>query len=166
MFQEKSISRLILLHVIAILFAVTNLINIDIAGINKVMPLFDLMIIFYFAVFRSTFGIWFVFILGVWNDGLNGNPLGTTSLCYIILIKFFILLNNRLVIKENFIQVWKQFVIFCLLFLLLKLAILYLFNQVHYGISTIITQFILSSSFYVLMHRLFDHLSQKLLGGF
>ena len=165
MIEQNSIPRLIFLHLIAIMFAIINISDIKIAGISKVIPLFDLMIVFYFAVFRSDFGIWFVFILGVWNDALNGNPLGTTSLCYILLIKVFVLLNNRLVIKENFLQVWKQFIAFCFLFLLLKWSILSLFNQATYGISTPLVQLVLSSLFYVLMHKFFDNLSQKLLEG-
>jgi rod shape-determining protein MreD len=164
MFKEKSFLNLVILHLIAVLFAIVNLCDIKISGLCKVVPLFDLMVVFYFAVFRQTFGIWFIFILGLWNDALNGNPLGTTSLCYILLVKLFCLLNKRLVIKENFIQVWKQFVAFCFLFLLVKWTMLSLFNQAGYDFKTPLVQLVLSSCFYVVMHRFFDNLSQKLLG--
>ena len=164
MLEQSSIPRIIFLHLIAIMLVIVNISDIRIAGISKVIPLFDLMAVFYFAVFRNSFGIWFVFLLGIWNDALNGNPLGTTALCYILLIKLFGLLNNRMVIKENFLQVWKQFTAFCFLFLLLKWMILSLFNQSSYGFATPLVQLILSSLFYVLMHKFFDHLSHKLLG--
>ena len=163
MFAEKSISRIIILHLIAILFVIFNVSDIKIGGFSKLIPLFDLMIIFYFAVFHRVFGLWFIFLLGIWNDALNGNPLGLTPICYIILIKIFVTLNQRLVIRENFKQLWQQFVIFCFCFLCLKWMILSIFNTAFYSVTTILVQFMLTSSFYVLMHKFFDYLYQKLI---
>ena len=164
MLEQKSISRVVTLHLIAILFVILNVSDVRIAGLSNVIPLFDLMMIFYFAVFRRNFSIWFIFLLGVWNDALNGNPLGTTSLCYIFLVKVFSLLNHRFIIKENFQQIWQQFVLFCFCFLLMKWLILSILNGTSYSITTALVQFILSSLLYVLMHKFFDYLSQRLLG--
>ena len=163
MLEQKSISRLIFLHIIAILFVILNISNIKIGGFSDVMPLFDLMIIFYFAIFRNKFEIWFIFLMGTWNDALNGNPLGTTALCYIVLVKLFSLLNNRPSIKENFKQVWHQFTAFCLCFLLMKWCILSILSGTMYSATIAIVQLILSSIIYVVMHRFFDYLSLKLL---
>lgn len=163
MFAEKSISRVVILHLIAVLFVIFNISDIRIGGLAKLIPLFDLMMVFYFAVFRRTFGMWFIFLLGIWNDALNGNPLGLTPLCYITLIKIFITLNQRLVIRENFKQLWQQFAIFCFCFLCLKWMILSVFNTAFYSVITILVQFVLTTSFYVLMHKFFDYLYQKLI---
>jgi rod shape-determining protein MreD len=140
-----------------------NVSDIRIAGLSDLIPLFDLMIIFYFGLFKNTFSIGFIFILGIWNDALNGSPLGTTALCYILLIKLFSLLNHKMMIKENFIQIWRQFMAFCFLFLLMKYAILSAFNGEFLNVITPIVQFVLSSVLYILMHKFFDYLSQKLL---
>jgi rod shape-determining protein MreD len=113
MLAQKSISRVILLHLVAILFVIFNVSDIRIAGLSDLVPLFDLMAVFYFAVFRNVFAVWFIFLMGIWNDALNGNPLGTTALCYIVLTKFFALLNHKLMIRENFKQIWQQFISFC-----------------------------------------------------
>jgi hypothetical protein len=163
MLEQKSISRIITLHLIAILFVISNVSDIRIGGLSDVMPLFDLMIIFYFAVFKNSFGIWFIFLMGIWNDSLNGNPLGTTALCYIALVKLFSLLNQRLLIKENFQQIWQQFIAFCFCFLLMKWAILSIFNGVAYSIKIPLLHLVLSSTLYVVMHKFFDYLSSKLL---
>jgi len=162
--QQNSLSRLIILHLIAILFVIINVSDIRIAGLTNVLPLFDLMIIFYFGLFKNVFSIWFIFLLGVWNDALCGNPLGTTALCYILLIKLFSVLNGRLMIRENFDQLWKQFIAFCALFLLMKWAMLSIFNSAVYSIISPLVQLALSSVLYVVMHKFFDYLSQKLLG--
>lgn len=163
MFAQKSVSRVIALHLIAILFVIFNVSDIRIAGLSSLLPLFDLMMIFYFAIFRNVFSIWFVFLLGIWNDALNGNPLGTTALCYILLIKFFSLVNSKMLIRENFAQIWQQFIAFCFLFLLMKWTILSVFNGAAYSVITPLVQLGLSSVLYVLMHKFFDYLSVKLL---
>jgi cell shape-determining protein MreD len=123
MLAEKSISRIVALHLIAILFTIFNISDIKIAGLSKVIPLFDLMMVFYFVVFRNIFALWFIFLLGLWNDALSGSMPGTTSLCYIIVVKFFIILNQKFVIRESFKQIWQQFIAFSFCFLFLKLII-------------------------------------------
>lgn len=163
MFEQKSFSHIVMLHLVAILFVITNVSDVRIAGLSNIIPLFDLMMIFYFGAFKNVFGIWFIFLLGIWNDALNGTPLGTTALCYILLVKFFSLLNQKMVIKEKFIQIWQQFIAFCFLFLLMKWAILSIFNGAPYSLVTPAVQFVLSSALYIVMHKFFDYLSQKLL---
>jgi rod shape-determining protein MreD len=164
MLEQKSITKIILLYLFVVFLAILNLSNIKIAGFSRIMPLFDLMAIFYFVVLKDKFGLLFVFILGIWNDALSGNLLGLTSLCYIILIKSFILFNNRILVRENFIQIWQQFVVFCFLFLFVKWTILVIMNGKSSSVSILFIQLFLSSFFYILMHRLFDYLSAKLLG--
>ncbi len=164
MLKQKSISQVLLLHLIAILFVILNVSDIRIVGLSSLIPLFDLMMVFYFAAFKNVFAIWFVFLLGIWNDALNGTPLGSTALCYILLIKFFSLINNKMLIKENFIQVWQQFIAFCFLFLTMKWLIVSAFGGVAYPLLNPLIQLALTSVFYILMHKFFDYLSQKLLG--
>jgi rod shape-determining protein MreD len=163
MLNKNSLPRLIVLHLIAILFVIFNVSDVKIVGLTSVIPLFDLMMIFYFAVFLNVFSIWFVFLLGVWNDALCGNPLGVTALCYILLIKLFSVLNGRIMIRENFDQMWKQFIAFCTLFLLMKWAMLSFLNAAAYSLISPLVQLALSSVLYVVMHKFFDYLSQKLL---
>lgn len=164
MLEQKSITKIILLYLFVVLLTILNLSNIKIAGFSHIMPLFDLMAIFYFTVLKNKFGLWFIFILGIWNDALNGNFLGLTSLCYIMLIKSFTLFNNRILVRENFMQIWRQFVVFCFLFLFVKWTILVIINGKTSSVAILLIQLILSSFFYVLMHMLFDYLSEKLSG--
>lgn len=163
MLEQNSLPRIIALHLIAILFVILNVSDIRIAGLTNVIPLFDLMMIFYFAVFKNVFSIWFIFLLGIWCDALNGNPLGVTALCYILLVKLFLVLNGRMMIRENFDQLWRQFIAFCFLFLFMKWAMLSVFNGAVYSIISPLVQLALSSVLYVVMHKFFDYLSQKLL---
>lgn len=162
MLQLNDTSRAIAIHLLAIFFVMLNISSIEIAGLPKAFPLFDVMIIFYFTVFRNFFAIWFIFLLGVWADALNGDPLGLSSLCYILLIKFFWAMNERMIIRDNFVQILKQFTIFCFLFLLMKWSMLSAFNQVAYNVVVPTMQLILSSVFYVLIHKFCSYFSNQL----
>jgi cell shape-determining protein MreD len=161
--EKNSLSHLVALHLVAILFVISNVSDIRIAGLSSLIPLFDLMMVFYFTVFRNIFAVWFIFLLGIWNDALNGNPIGLTAICYILLVKFFLLANSKMLIKEEFRQIWQQFVVFCFLFLLMKWILLSIFNGAFYSVTTPFIQLVLSSSFYVLMHKFFNYLDEKLL---
>jgi len=164
MLEQKSITKIVLLYFFVIFLTILNISNIKISGFADIMPLLDLMAIFYFTVFKDRFSLLFVFALGIWADALNGNVLGLTSLCYIILIRLFMLFNNRILVRENFMQIWQQFVAFCFLFLFMKWTIFVIINGKPIAIGSLLVQLILSSFCYVLMHMLFDYLSTKLLG--
>ncbi len=161
--MQKSSLSTVWLHLVTIFFVITNVSNFKVAGFANVMPLFDVMAIFYFAVFKQIFGIWFVFLVGIWSDALNENLLGSTSLTYILLIKVFLTLNNRMLIRENFRHIFEQFVIFCFFYLFIKWAIVSVVNDSSYNIIVPMIQFFVSSVIYVLMHKFFDFLSEKLL---
>ncbi len=163
MFAQKSISKTIFFHLIAIFIVMLNIVNIEIAGFSRVIPLFDVMLVFYFVVFRQVFALWFIFLLGLWADALNGNPLGMSSLIYIFLTKFFIILNQKMVIRDEFKQLWQQFIAFCTCFLLLKWSFLSLSSGASYSFVTILLQLILSAVFYVVVHKFFDFLNRKLI---
>lgn len=153
------------LYAIAILFAIFNLSNIKSSTVISFIPSFDIMMVFYFAVYRAgIFGSWFLLILGIWSDALNGLPLGISSLCYIISVKFFLTLNQRVSMKENFRQILEQFVGFIFCVLMLKWLMLSIYNLNFYNITAALVQVALSSVLYVIMHKFFDYLSYKFYG--
>lgn len=162
MIGNRARSGSLLVHLLAILLIVINLSSVEIAGFTRVLPLFDLMIIFYFAIFKRVFAIWFIFLLGVWGDALSGLPLGLSSICYIFAVKTFSALNHKLIIRENFVQIWQQFLAFSLMFLLLKWSLVSIFAGSLYSIINPTIQFILTGILYVLIHRVFDYLSEKI----
>jgi rod shape-determining protein MreD len=153
----------IILHLIAFLLVVLNFSNLKIYGLSYLMPSFDLMMIFYFTIFRNTFSTWFIFLLGLWSDALNGSPLGSTSLCYIVLIKLFSVANEKIALKDDFHQIWQQFIFFISALFFLKLLMLSAFNLHLYNINVLVLQAVISCFCYVIMHRFFDYLNRELL---
>lgn len=160
--NKVSNSKLIFLYLLAIFFEILNLGMNEVSWATKFLPLFNLMMVFYFTVITPVFSIWFIFLLGVWGDSLSWDPIGATSLCYIVMTKFFFLLNKKMFLSESFIQIWYQFCGFCLSFLMLKWAVIAIFNGNVSSFSLIIVQFVLTSIAYVPMHRFFDYLHTRI----
>ena len=158
--------RLLLLYLIAIPFVIVNVSDVRIAGFSSVVPLFSLMMIFYFTILKKVFNIWFIFILGVWADALSGQYLGITPLCYIMIIKLFLFFNGKTFVAESFRQIWQQFTLFCFLYLLVKYLVVSVFIGSFSSVSGLLLQFITSSLAYVFMHKFFDYLNKKLLENY
>lgn len=153
MTNKREIIGKIIAHILAILSVMISIIDIKISGLSAIIPLFDLILIFYFAIFRNIFAIWFLFLLGLYHDSLNGNMVGITSICYILSVKIFNILNHKLIIRKDFKQIWQQFMAFMIVFLIFKWLLLSIFNTTFYSINLIIIQFILTSVLYVLSHK-------------
>lgn len=164
MLEQKSLTKSLILHIVVVVLAIMNLTNINIAGFNDIMPAFDLMAVFYFTIYKNVFGLFFIFLLGIWNDALNGNPLGITSLIYIILIKFFLILNIRILNRDNFVKLWQQFIYFVIFYFLGKWVFLAILNGGSSSFGILLVQIIVCGLFYIPIHKLFDYLSIKLLG--
>jgi hypothetical protein len=120
------------------------------------------MSIFYFAVFHNFFGFFFIFLVGIWHDSINNISLGTTSLCYILAVKLFLIINDRMILKESFAQIWQQFIFFCFLFLLLKWLIISLSNKNFLSISPVFIQGLISVIAYGFFHRFLDFFVNKI----
>jgi rod shape-determining protein MreD len=164
--MPTNLRNIFVLQILAVLFAMLNLSNIKIEYVADFLPLFDVMIIYYFAVFKSdVFMVWFLFLLGIISDSINGFPLGVTSICYILLVKLFRVLNQRMMMQENFHQIFGQFVAFAFSILFLKWLIISVYYFKIYNIISPIIQLVITSTIYVLMHQVFGFLDRKLLGN-
>lgn len=134
------------------------------SNISDYLPLFDVMIIYYFTIIRPrVFAIWFLFVLGLVCDSINGFPLGITALTYILTVKLFHALSHRVVLKENFGEVLGQFVFFAFVIFFLKWLMLSLYNLEIYNFVSPLIQLSTTCVAYILMHRFFSYLDKKLL---
>ncbi len=164
--KEESLFGRLLIYLMTIFFVITNLLYFRFADFLQIVPMIDLMAVFYFSIYRQIFPIWFLFLIGLWNDSITNNILGVTSFLNIFLVKFFLILNERLIIRDNFVHIWYQFAIFSILFLLIKWFILSSFYGDFFSILWPITNWFISVIFYFIMHRFFDYVSFKVLRNF
>jgi len=153
-----------ILQIIAVFLAMLNLSDIKVNYLADFLPLFDVMIIYYFAVLRpGIFAIWFLFVLGIISDSISGVPLGITSFCYIIAVKLFVAINNRATIQQNFYQIFGQFIAFTFVILLLKWLIISVYSLKFYNIINPLIHLTITSITYIFMHMFFHSLDKKLL---
>lgn len=164
MLTAKYIFKNLIFYIIAIIFTSFNVCAIKIAGLQSVIASFDVVSIFYFAVLKNLFGLWFIFLLGIWGDALSNNAIGISSLSYIVMVKFFQVANNKLIIKENFYQIWKQFTIFFAFILIIKWLLLSMIANNFYPVYKLLMQLILTVSLYPIIHKFLDFFSKKITG--
>lgn len=150
--MQKSIYKNIYLKILAIFFTMLNIANIYIFDNIRLFPNLDIMIIFFFTICKiRVFPIWFVFILGIWSDALNGINIGISSLLYIILIKLFIFFNYP---EKNINDFGKNiilFVLFLSILLILKTGFLSIYTGKIYYLYHILIEFFISIGIYAIL---------------
>ncbi len=162
--MTPNLRNIFILQIIAILFATLNLSNIKIEYVADFLPLFDVMIIYYFSVLKpDVFAVWFLFLLGIISDSINGFPLGITSLSYILTVKLFNALNQRTVMRDDFQHILGQFIAFSFSILFLKWLMLSIYHLKTYNFINPLIQLLITSVLYILVHKFFTYLDKKLL---
>lgn len=152
----------LVVHLLAIIFVIIQLSSFSIDNFARIIPSLDIMIIFYFWFNRKIYGLFFIFFLGLWHDAILGNILGVTSLSYILAIKFFEIINNRLFSKEGFVNIWYQFIAFCAIIFMLKWLLLGILNNNLGDLKILLINLVLTILLYIVMHGFFDFLSNKM----
>ncbi len=162
--MRYNILKLLVLYLIAIIFTVINLNNITYLNSSAFLPLFEIMIIYYFAIYKNNiFGFWFLFLIGIWGDALVGLPIGITSFIYLIVVKLFNFIRYKQVLQENLASIMAEFTIFIFVILTLKWLFLSIYYKNIYDVTPFILQMIISCIAYILIHKFFDFLSKKIL---
>jgi hypothetical protein len=150
--MQKSIYKNIYLKILAIFFTMLNIDNIHIFDNIRLFPHLDIMLIFFFTICRiEIFPIWFIFLLGIWSDALNGINIGISSLLYIILIKLFIFFNYPKKNINDFRKNMILFFLFLLIFLILKIGFLSIYTGKIYYLYHISIEFFISIGIYSIL---------------
>jgi rod shape-determining protein MreD len=129
---------------------------VDVTGTSAFFPAFDVMAIYFWSSYRPTaMPYWFVFILGILRDSLEGIMLGVSPFVY-LLIRLIIVSSKRLYRKENFIVVWQGLIFILIIAITLKWALLSFLIDKTLVIDYAVMQFMVSIAIYPLLHWLFN----------
>lgn len=136
-------------------------------SLMHVMPLFNLMAIYYWAIYRSTLlPVSLLFILGLAQDAMYGLPIGVTAFTNVMLYGITTG-QQRFFIKEHFIVVWLGFLCFSFIAGLIYWLLLSLYFQTLFPFRDVTVQWTLSVTFYACIHwilcKVFILLPDKLL---
>ncbi|MDC1129188.1 rod shape-determining protein MreD [Candidatus Pelagibacter sp.] len=115
---------------------------------------FAYILIFYYNLKRDGgIGYIFIFIAGLFNDVINGIPMGISSLCYLLLCFFAAYLRN-ITLRPNLIKDWISFLVSILILNFITFTYLFWFNnyETDYLNQTI------NITFTFLLYFIFSHL--------
>ena len=127
---------------------------------------FAYILIFYYSLKRDKgVGYLLIFCAGLFNDVINGLPMGISSLCYLLLCAAAVYLRN-ITLRPNLIKDWIFFLvtILCLNFITFTYLVLFFNYEINYfdQIINIIFTFI----FYFIFSFLFKAYDNFILGKF
>lgn len=148
--------KLVAPKVLAILLILFSFLPFKFTGVSYFVPLFDIMIIYYWAIYHpKLFPQWFVLVMGLLQDALYGLPLGVTAVTNLI-FREIIVSRRRYFIKEPFLTIWLNFVLFSFIVAFLKWAMAsFIFNEL-FAVEATMIQWMLTASLYAWMHWLFN----------
>lgn len=98
-----------------IALTLVSAVQLRVPGLAQFMPMFAVIGTYYWSLYRPTLIPYlFLFVLGIVQDGLQGTPIGVTSLV-LIMLRALMLPQRRFFSNEAFVAVWLGFLVFALL---------------------------------------------------
>lgn len=155
-------ARMMLPGIATLLLFILTLLPIGMAGISVFTPNLSLVSIYYWTIFYpAAMPYWFVFILGVFVDSLHGEPLGISSLVFLV-FRFLVMVQQRLLARETFIAMWFSFGLGLAAILLIYWIALTIYHQAALPLEPVLMQWVFTFGIYPLAHMGFSLLYRHL----
>jgi rod shape-determining protein MreD len=152
--------------IILLFISILNEIDFNNLGFKYFSFNFAYILIFYYNLKRDGgIGYIFIFIAGLFNDVINGIPMGISSLCYLVLCAAAVYLRN-ITLRPNIFKDWIFFLITILVlnFITFTYLVLYLNFEINYFDRTI--NIIFTFLLYVVFSYLFKAYDNVISGKF
>ena len=125
---------------------------------------FAYILIFYYNLKRDGgIGYAYIFIAGLFNDVMNGIPMGISSLCYLLLCAAAVYLRN-ITLRPNIIKDWIFFLISILVLNFITFTYLILFFSYEINYFDQIINIFFTFLFYLIFTYLFKIYDNNILG--
>ena len=153
------------LPLVILFFSVFNELDFNYLKIENFSFNFVYILIFYWTLRNpDSLGYFSIFLAGVINDVVIGIPIGTSSLCYLILCSVTAYIRN-ITLSPNFVKDWFSFLFTMILInsiqvIILDLIFLIEINYTSYVVSTGFT-FLFYPMFFVIFNTLSQTISKK-----
>ena len=142
--------------IVALLLLVLSSVPTYIAGASAFFPVVDIMVIYYWSSYRpGTMPDWFVFLLGVFRDSIEGLSIGISP-CVYLLVRFMVVASRGLYRRENFIVVWQGLAITALIAIAGKWLLVSFIMDTPLILDYAIMQFMFSVAMYPVFHWFFS----------
>ena len=152
--------------VILLFISILNEIDFNNLGFKYFSFNFAYILIFYYSLKREGgIGYVFIFIAGLFNDVMNGFPIGISSLCYLLLCAAAVYLRN-ITLRPNLIKDWIFFLITVLFLNFISFTYLILFLNYEINYFDQLVNIIFTFLFYLIFAYLFKVYDNIILGKF
>lgn len=157
-FKNKELKKKLLRQVPLILLFISVLNNFDFnyLGLKYFSFNFSYILIFYFSLKRSySLGYTYIFIAGLFNDVVNGSPIGMSSLMYLFLCGVAAYLR-LITLRTSLFKDWISFIIAILILNSLFFIIVNLFFDFEISFINQIVNIFFTSLLYLLFSSIFN----------
>ena len=154
------------LPIILLFTSVLNEFDFNNLGLKYFSFNFSYILIFYFSLKKSdSLGYGLIFIAGLFNDVMNGLPMGISSLCYLLLCATAAYLRN-ITLRPNLFKDWIFFLITILFLNFITFVYLILFFSYEINYFNQIINVIFTFLLYLIFSYLFKIYDKIMLGKF
>ena len=157
-FKNKELKKKLLRQVPLILLFISVLNNFDFnyLGLKYFSFNFSYILIFYFSLKRSySLGYTYIFIAGLFNDVVNGSPIGMSSLMYLFLCGVAAYLR-LITLRTSLFKDWISFISAILILNSLFFIIVNLFFDFEISFINQIVNILFTSLLYLLFSSIFN----------
>ena len=144
--------RLVYPKFLVIFFVFFSCVPFRIVHVDYIFPSLDVMVIFYWCVFRpELMKNGFVFSMGILKDLLLASPVGISAV--VNLIVRTLVLKKSAYVKSTFAKLWLLFAIILGVITIIKWLVFSFVENSWLDFELLFIQYILSVFFYPLIHR-------------
>ena len=150
--------------VILLFISILNEIDFNNSELKYFSFNFAYILIFYYNLKRDGgIGYVYIFIAGLFNDVMNGTPMGISSLCYLLLCAAAVYLRN-ITLRPNIVKDWIFFLLSILVlnFITFTYLIIFFNHEINYFDQIINIMF--TFLFYLFFSVLFKAYDNNILG--
>ena len=150
--------------VILLFISILNEIDFNNSELKYFSFNFAYILIFYYNLKRDGgIGYVYIFIAGLFNDVMNGTPMGISSLCYLLLCAAAVYLRN-ITLRPNIVKDWIFFLLSILVLNFITFTYLILFFNHEINYFDQIINIIFTFLFYLFFSVLFKAYDNNILG--
>jgi rod shape-determining protein MreD len=148
--------RLLFPMALAIILLIISTIPIHLVGISAFFPIVDVMVIYYWSNYRSSLlPNWFIFLLGILRDLIEGISLGVSPFSYLV-VRLVVMSGKDAHKKESFIFIWQGFAVVAFIAIILKWLLVSFSINTPLILNSAIMQFMISIAIYPVFHWVFN----------
>lgn len=142
--------------ILTILLILIGNLNYNIEGLSTFIPMFTTISIFYWASYwPSLIPKWLVFLIGIFQDVVEGLPIGFSSIM-LLLLWYAVVSQRKFLVKQPFWVFWGVYIVSAFFYTIVSCVLISLYYTSWMFSDEVIMLWGVSVASYPLVHALFN----------